>query len=169
MSSSYLKQKEQVNKSRTLISGHIAVQNIVNASDRNPLVSIPKTANLLDAVKMFVEHNIHRIAVLESEQKCCGILSESFIANLISSKYSKFSNTPEKGTWTLGNKSVEELGIIKTKLVTVQDSDLVIDALHHMHEAQISSIAIVGPQGQGSNKVTNTLIKDLRYNLHERH
>jgi predicted transcriptional regulator len=88
-----------------------------------------------------------------------GIVSQSLIANLVVDKFSKFARGPEKGTWALGFKSVEDLGLIKKDIISVQQSDLVIDALYHMHQSCVSSIAIMGTLGpdQVHNKIFGTI------------
>jgi CBS domain-containing protein len=116
------------------------------------MITISKDLSLTDALKLLVEHKVHRLVVLESPIKCLGILSQSFICGLINDNFSKFSQNPNVASWPFGDKSVKDLGIVITNLVFVQSDDLVIDALFKMHEHYISSVVILGP----SNTVIQT-------------
>ena len=73
-----------------------------------------------------------------------GIVSQSFLAAVVVSKHGIRGDRAK--SWPLGQKSIKELGIIKTDFLIVLESDLVMDALFRMHSNGISSIAIMRNQ-----------------------
>lgn len=102
----------------------------------------------MDAVEEFVRARVHRCVILDKSSDgkptFLGILSQSSVAALVASKFGKLSGSRLPGAlWEQGNKTIEELGLVKKDVVGISPDDPVIEALYHMHEKHISSIAII--------------------------
>ena len=80
-----------------------------------------------------------------------GVVSQSFLAAVVVSEHGIRGDKAK--SWPLGQKTIKELGIIKTDFLSVSESDIVMDALFRMHMHGISSIAIMHNQS-----VANRLI-----------
>jgi CBS domain-containing protein len=70
-----------------------------------------------------------------------GVLSQSLLAAVVVSKHG-IRGDHGKG-WATGNRSIKDLGIIETDIVSVGEHDSVMDALLRMHLSNISSVAIM--------------------------
>ncbi|KAJ1336192.1 hypothetical protein BSLG_007509 [Batrachochytrium salamandrivorans] len=156
---------------RAMTQGHtnVPVKLLANMSHHNPLVVVDASAPVLTAVEEFVRAKVHRVVILEktSEGKpnFLGVLSQSSVAAYVASKFGKLSldRLPES-VWATGSKTIAELNLVQGEVISVLPEDTVVEALHRMHQAKISSIAIIGKMTDRCDmwgSISMTDIKDV--------
>ncbi|KAI8842505.1 hypothetical protein BC829DRAFT_401654 [Chytridium lagenaria] len=128
-----------------------------------PLVAVYSDAPLIDAVEEFVRARVHRIVVLErplpdavEPSKFLGVLSQSSVVGLLAKKFGRLGQEKREGAeWELGNKSLQELGLVRGDVVSVSSYDTVLEALFIMHANSVSSVAILD-RASGSPQILST-------------
>ncbi|KAJ3401432.1 cell separation during budding [Chytridiales sp. JEL 0842] len=140
-------------KRATLDRQGVPVKLLANLSNRNPLVHVYADAPLLDAIEEFVRSKVHRVVVLEraidedsgaEKSKFVGVLSQSTVATMIAKKFGRLSNIKTPGEiWEAGEKSLQELGLVRGDVISIETTDTVLEALYIMHSHSVSSVAIV--------------------------
>jgi CBS domain-containing protein len=105
------------------------------------LVKAKMETPLIDIVEEFTRADAHRVAVFDKEN-FVGVISQSTIANLV---VGQFGIRRPKGcaAWVIGEKTVGELGIMQTNIVSVLPSDTVMQALFLMESENVSSCAVI--------------------------
>jgi len=128
----------------------VPVALVSNLSQRNPLVAIDQNAPVKNALLEFQKGGVQRVVVVgskgESQNRFVGVLSQSTVAAFIASKLGKLANPrPEPGLWPNGDRTIEELGLVKGtgSVVSITQDETVIEALAVMHKNHVSSVAIV--------------------------
>ncbi|KAJ3073601.1 cell separation during budding, partial [Quaeritorhiza haematococci] len=167
----------------------VPVKFISNLSRQNPLVAVHITSPVLDAVQQFVSHkrhnggSLHRVVVVEptddgKSNKFVGVLSQSTVAAFIASKVGKLSHRPPSAgsgvaggpevSWPLGDKSIQDMGLVKGNVFHVTPEDSVLDALYKMHTQAISSVAILDHTPGYPQLVGNISMTDIKSILSSR-
>ncbi|KAJ1558082.1 cell separation during budding [Nowakowskiella sp. JEL0078] len=130
----------------------VQIKFVSNLSQRNQLIGINADAPVLEAVKEIVANRAHRVVLLQppnpdndanNGSRFIGVLSQSSIANYISSHLGKLAKSKSPLVWNLGNKTLEELSLVKGNVISITMQDTVLEALFLMHQHEISSVAIV--------------------------
>ncbi|KAJ3096553.1 cell separation during budding [Phlyctochytrium bullatum] len=142
----------------------VPVKLVANLSHRNPLVAVYADAPLVDAVEEFVRARVHRIVVLErplpdsqEPSKFLGVLSQSTVVNMLSKKFGRLGSERVPGVaWENGNKSLQELGLVRGDVISVSSYDTVLEALYTMHENSVSSVAILD-RASGSPRLAGSI------------
>lgn len=126
------------------------------------LVPVKMETALIEIVKEFTTSNCHRCAVFDGE-KFVGVISQSTVANLV---VGQFGIRKAKGgaVWDIGEKTIAELGIMQTKLVSVQPTDTVMQALFLMDMENVSSCAVI----QNKKLVGSISATDIKVILSQR-
>jgi CBS domain-containing protein len=121
-----------------ILSGISSAATVAQTEKHRPIVLVQKEVLLLDVVHEFVRSKAHRVVVLDQTQ-FIGVVSQSAVASLIVDNF----GLRGKLEWNLGQQTLESLGVIHQRVVTVTENNTVMDALFSMYLNNISSIAIV--------------------------
>ncbi|KAJ8323977.1 cell separation during budding [Batrachochytrium dendrobatidis] len=156
---------------RALTQGHanVPVKLLANMSLHNPLVVVDANSPVIDAIGEFVRAKVHRVVVLDKtttgKPNFLGILSQSSINAFVALKFGKLS--PDRlpnSVWSVGNKTIADLDLVQGEVISVLPEDTVVEALYRMHNARISSIAIITKTGDRDDmwgSISMTDIKDV--------
>jgi len=129
------------------------VDHIMNLSKRNPLVPIPKRANLITVLRMF-DRGLHRVLVTDSldNKEDAVMLCQSDIISWIAAHKTDLGES--------GNKTMEELGMVK-KPYTISKTWASVNAFELLRERHIHGMAVVE---NDSNKIWgNVSVTDLKF------
>ena len=113
---------------------------------KRPLHWLSNEATLWDCLELFVKTGVfhakkaHRVAVMD-DKYFVGVVSQSFLAAVVASEHGIRGDKAK--SWPTGQKSIKDLGIIKTDFMSVTETDTVMDALFRMHQFGTSSVAIM--------------------------
>jgi len=128
------------------------VNHIVGKSGRDPYVPIYETSPVTMLVDLFSQ-GIHRVAVYNADNSVLDIVSQSRIVRMMSEKC-------HMGSWKqMGELTIEQLGLSQGKVVSVKETDTVLQVLKTMKDAEVSAVAVVDAQG---NLFGNFSGSDLR-------
>ncbi|CAK8996845.1 Protein SDS23, partial [Durusdinium trenchii] len=118
--------------------GSVPIQEAIDLSERNPMMMIPQSASLLDAVKLFDDHKLRRALVEEDDKpgKVVAVLSPSAVVNFLMMKLQGRNDIVMNGT-------VDELGVGHSPVKSVKKNQSVLEAMHLMHRTQHSVVAVV--------------------------
>ena len=105
-------------------------------SKTNPMTVIRQDATLEDAARMFVDQDLHRLCVVNELDVFVGVISQSDLLQFI--KKNMASAFPD-----LVSSSVESLGLLEKKVITLPADRPVLEALELMVDLKISSVGIV--------------------------
>lgn len=108
--------------------GDVPVRFVSNLSKQNPLITVQTESKIIDAIKEIVRNKVHRVVVIQSvadgSNSFVGILSQSTIAAFIASRFGKIAKINKNlGDWPNGNKSIEELGLVKRNIISISSQD----------------------------------------------
>ncbi|CAB4416594.1 unnamed protein product [Rhizophagus irregularis] len=125
-------------------------------SNRNPFYSVFPETSLLQVVELFGS-GTHRVSVVDADGNMKGILTQSRVINYLYNNVTKFPQIEE-----LFPKSLHELNIGKSTVISAQADSFVIEALTMMNKNSLSSIAIVDADGV---LLGNISMSDVKYIL----
>lgn len=107
-------------------------------------------ASLLQAMDVFAK-GVHRLCVVDGNGKLLGILTQSNVAKYL---YSKLS------TAEVSKKTLNELGLAKSAVTSINSESQVFAALTLMHERGHSSVPLVNASGHLTGSIS---MSDIKY------
>jgi len=113
------------------------VGSLANFSSRNPLRSLGENATLQEVVKELVSR--HRICILNSEGKLTNYVTQSAMMKYLKAQPSLLGS--------LAGKTIGELGIGTSPVISVKKWDSVIEAFKLITLQGVSAVAVVDDQG----------------------
>mmetsp|Transcript_25476 Transcript_25476/g.101528 ORF Transcript_25476/g.101528 Transcript_25476/m.101528 type:complete len:352 (+) Transcript_25476:299-1354(+) len=122
------------------LSATSPVKLVSDLSKMNPLVEIAAEASVLDAIQLLVERDAHRVCVFDKPSASDGA---RFVGMLSFSDITKFLHVHVAEIEALVAPSVEALGLLDKKVVTVHGDRPVVHALELMVNLRVSSVAVV--------------------------
>ncbi|KAI7867976.1 hypothetical protein BDF14DRAFT_1798257 [Spinellus fusiger] len=132
-------------------------------SHKNAFYSLMPETTLLSAVEEF-GCGTHRVCVMNPQGTLKGILSQSVVLRYLHEHQKQF---PE--IVALFNKTLRELHLGETPVISVSSDATVLEALSLMNTHGISSLAVLGPMGVVLGNISLTdvkhVIKSYRYQL----
>lgn len=131
---------------------------VADVMTANP-VSVKPEASLEDAIKLFAEHHIGGLPVIDEDGALVGILSESdlmwqatgmevpaYIVLLDSVIYLKSPKKYNEELHKVLGQSVKE--VMTAKVITISPDKSIREAAHLMHDKRIRRLPVVDDQGQ---------------------
>jgi CBS domain-containing protein len=114
-----------------------AVKELVDYSQRNPLIRLYEDQTVREALDLFAMKGIHRVLIVKRDETIAGILSQVTLLSALmkDSSLSQFKSN---------------VGDLKNKtenLITVPQHELAIDSFMKMHENNLSSLGVVNHLG----------------------
>ena len=100
--------------------------------------SVDESSNLLDALKVMVEKQCHRVLVLNSRGEIVSMITQSRILQFLSTMTDSLPDN---------EKSIHQLGLGFKTVCTVQDNCTVYDAFKKMKEAKVPALPVVDKDG----------------------
>lgn len=128
------------------------VSSVCNASGNNPYYNVMPSMPLSDIFTLLADQGLHRITVVDPlSHKISKIISQSNITSFLMKHPAVLA--PLKGI------TVEASNFFKSPVVSVKESDLVIEAFYLMRDNKLSGIAVVDENGKLISSISNS---DLR-------
>ncbi|KAI8341244.1 hypothetical protein BC941DRAFT_416307 [Chlamydoabsidia padenii] len=138
---------------RALDGQQVPVSLASDLSQKNPFCSVLPEATLASVVEEF-SCGIHRVSVMNPDGRIKGILSQSTVVKYF---YENKYQFPEISA--LFNKTLRELNLGQTDVVSVDADTLVLDALAQMNQHNVSSVAVLGNMGVIMGNISMTDVK----------
>lgn len=115
----------------------VPVDAIIRLHPKNPLIMLKETQPLLKAVEAF-GNGVHRVAILSSENRISGILSQRRVLKFFWENARRF---PSLEFYL--NSSLQDLKIGSTLPLTIYGDQPLIEALRKMFDERVSSLAVI--------------------------
>ncbi|ORZ24199.1 hypothetical protein BCR42DRAFT_480167 [Absidia repens] len=147
---------------RALQGKQVPVSLASDLSQKNPFYSILPEATLISAVEEF-SCGTHRVCVLKPDGQIKGILSQSTVVKYL---YENKHQFPEIDA--MMNKTLRELNLGQTDVVSVNADSPVLDALSQMSKYAVSSVAVLGHMGVILGNISMTDVKHVLKSYHHR-
>ncbi|CAO3594206.1 unnamed protein product [Absidia cylindrospora] len=147
---------------RALQGKQVPVSLASDLSQKNPFYSILPEATLISAVEEF-SCGTHRVCVLNPDGQIKGILSQSTVVKYL---YENKHQFPEIDA--MMNKTLRELNLGQTDVVSVNADSPVLDALSQMSKYGVSSVAVLGHMGVILGNISMTDVKHVLKSYHHR-
>jgi CBS domain-containing protein len=125
---------------------------VMGSSSEDPLISVSIHDKLTLAAQRFM-NGVHRVPVLDDEDKLVSTFSQSDLVRLIR-EYMK-----DHALGFLGKKTVEDVGLAEEKIIAVETTCPILAVMHLMNTNKVSAIALVDAD---SKIVGNFSATDLR-------
>jgi len=124
---------------------------VADLSQRNPFIPVKHSATLFDVALVLGRHGVHRVCVLDDNGQLVNFITQSALVELLR------LNAGKMGPVLL--KSIAELGLITSPVLSVQSTQRAIDAFKVIKEKGVSAVAVVDP----SNLLIGTIsVRDIR-------
>ncbi|KAI9599118.1 hypothetical protein BDF19DRAFT_430153 [Syncephalis fuscata] len=123
---------------------------------KEPFYALLAESSLIQALEIFSK-GAHRLAIINQDGSVKGILSQSSLIKYISQQSGKYPSLD-----AILKQTLRELGMAQHKVVSVDSSDQVLDALSVMNEHGVSSIAVLDGQ---SHIIGNISVSDIKHIL----
>ncbi|KAI8097345.1 uncharacterized protein BX664DRAFT_326165 [Halteromyces radiatus] len=124
-------------------------------SQKNPFYSILPEATLISAVEEF-SCGTHRVCVLNPDGQIKGILSQSTVVKYLYENKHQFPSID-----SLLNKTLRQLNLGQTDVISVSADSPVLDALSQMSTYGVSSVAVLGHMGVILGNISMTDVKHV--------
>lgn len=130
------------------------VSSISDISHKNPFCPIMEDEPLEFALKLLVHKGVHRVPLMSKKEpsRMIAILTQASILRFLAKHPHEFAD--------YAKKTVRELDIGSSPVITVPSDLITIHAFSLMHEKQISGLGIVDAEGR---LVGNISARDLKY------
>jgi len=114
-----------------------SVKNVLNSSQRSTWTSVPGSTKLSEIIRILSQADAHRVAIVNSENQCQGLITQSQLVRFFFKNAEKFQS--------IMNKKVSEIvsGKESRKVLTVFGTDFVLEAFQKMRENHIGGLPIV--------------------------
>jgi CBS domain-containing protein len=134
------------------------VGSLVDFSHQDPFHSLPHTATIMEALKLFGSQHrsfrIHRIPIVDDSGKVIKMLSQSSLVAWVGAHLAD--------TWQALRQPIRDLQCGTPKVFTVKDSDLLRDAFHAIIHNGINGAGVVDHNG---DLVGNLSLTDLQFSV----
>jgi len=127
------------------------VKNVADLSRRNPFVPVPDDADLYPVVEILSRFDVHRVNVFDKDGKLSNIITQSAVVDLLAKNLDKIGD--------VANKSIAELGIGGSPVITVNIRERTINAFRTIREHHLYALPVIGADGA---IVANISAKDMR-------
>ncbi|KAI8391021.1 uncharacterized protein BYT42DRAFT_179008 [Radiomyces spectabilis] len=144
---------------RALAGQSIPVKLASDLSRKNPFYSILPEATLLSAMEEFA-CGIHRVCVMAADGEVLGILSQSTVVQYLFDNRKSYSDIEQ-----LMNQTLRQLNLGEADVIAVGAESIVLDALSLMRQYGVSSVAVLGNNGEIVGNISMTDVKSYRYQL----
>ncbi|SAM08822.1 hypothetical protein [Absidia glauca] len=131
-------------------------------SQKNPFYSILPEATLASTVEEF-SCGTHRVCVMDTDGQINGILSQSTVVKYLYENKHQFPDIDR-----LMNKTLRELNLGQTDVISVSTDAPVLDALSQMSQFGVSSVAVLGHMGVILGNISMTDVKHVLKSDHHR-
>lgn len=131
----------------------VPVDFIVKLHPKNPLLKFKESESLLKAVEAF-GNGVHRVAIINTENKITGILSQRRMIKFFWENARRFPSLE-----FMLNSSLQDLKIGSTNPLTIQGDQPLIEALQKMFKDGVSSLAVID---KNKSLVGNISIVDVK-------
>jgi len=121
-----------------------SVRDVIDLSKRNPFFQLKEDNRLKDAIDLFTANRVHRIAVMDSNNRLSGILSQMDVVHYLFSHKDEFKDYFKENE-TLSKKFGN---IQKHETISIGKNAQAIEAFMKMHENGVSAIAVTDDNGQ---------------------
>lgn len=128
------------------------VTEISDLSHNNPFVAVGDNVNLLKISEVLSHHAVRRVNIFNEKGELSNIITQSAVIDLLFKNVNKFD---------VSNKTVGELNIGTSPVISVDIHTRTIDALNILCEKRLYSIPVVNKELHDS-LVTNLSVKDSR-------
>ncbi|KAH7099682.1 hypothetical protein BKA62DRAFT_283016 [Auriculariales sp. MPI-PUGE-AT-0066] len=123
--------------------GHVPVRLVINLSEKNPLVIVPRSAELLALLGVF-SRGTHQVIVEDDDQTLLGIVSDM---RLVTWFMTSASTHPGLASVLISPLSALPGIGMQHAVVSASTEDTLLDAMRLLSEQGVSSIAVVDPAG----------------------
>lgn len=115
------------------------VQTCADLSHRNPFVPISDDSDLYAVVRILSEYGVHRVNVFDSKGALTNIITQSALLKLIDQNLDKVSNVVDK--------SIAELGIGTSPVISIASSHHTIAAFKLIREKKLYAVPVLDDRG----------------------
>jgi len=137
---------------------HYQILQIANESHRNPWYTIKETQSLKEVIDLFVAHQVHRVAVLDSQGELKYVLTQSDIISFLANHSDSFSS--------LKKSNIGELNLGFKEVVTVTIHEKVWKSFIEMDSKGVSGLGIVDDNGQLVGHISCSDLKGVNFDSH---
>eukprot|EP01096_Ripella_sp_DP13-Kostka_P006324 TRINITY_DN2269_c1_g1_i1.p1 TRINITY_DN2269_c1_g1~~TRINITY_DN2269_c1_g1_i1.p1 ORF type:complete len:333 (-),score=188.62 TRINITY_DN2269_c1_g1_i1:118-1047(-) len=128
------------------------VQTCADLSHRNPFVPISDDADLYSVVRILSEYGVHRVNVFDEQGQLTNIITQSALLKLIDTNLEKLSEVV--------NKSVGELDIGTSPVITIPSTHHTIGAFKLIREKKLYAVPVIDANG---SLIGNISARDVRF------
>ncbi|KAG0325675.1 cell separation during budding [Dissophora globulifera] len=144
---------------KTNTSQNVPVRLASDLSGKDPFCTVLAETRLGAIVSDFGS-GIHRVSVIDSTGKVIGLLSQSLALDYLMRHLSEFPKLQP-----VMQQTIEELGLARNKVLSVNGKAKVLDALVSMSKNSVSSLAILDDQGVLLGNISMTDIQHVMRDL----
>ncbi|KAL0489269.1 5'-AMP-activated protein kinase subunit gamma [Acrasis kona] len=117
----------------------------------NPYTPVQKGSSVYDACKVLVQKKSHRAPIVDENGNIISILTQSAIVNMLTRHFGCLGD--------LGKKTVEELQLGTSPVITVAKTMRAVDAFKKMHESRVSGLGVID---HNNNLIGNLSARDIK-------
>jgi CBS domain-containing protein len=132
-----------------------SVRDVIDLSKRNPFYQLKEDNRLKDAIDLFVGNRVHRLAIMDSNNRLCGILSQLDVIHYL------FANKAQFKDFLKENELLSQkfANIEKHETITIGKNAQAIEAFMKMHENGVSAIGVTDDSGNVFGILSSSDIK----------
>lgn len=127
---------------------------IADLSKNDPYIPILKSATLYQAIEALAKFGIHRVPIVDEEQKIDAIVSQSAVLDFLYSNLEKFATKAKKSVADMLSNRADV-----TEVLTMPESSPAFEAFELMLKNKVSAVGIVNEDGKLVGVISAT---DLR-------
>jgi len=115
------------------------VEEVVNASDVDPFITVPGNSAVSDILTHFA-NGVHRVAIVDESGAVFKVVSQWEFVKFLSGHLAELDSVI--------HKSVKDLGLVKEWVLFVRHSERAITSFKKMVENHVSGVAVVDEEGK---------------------
>lgn len=123
----------------------------LDLSKRNTFWPVKKDLSLLEAMKIFAKTGAHRLPIVDENKHIVNILSLTDVVGFLTKHSANLG--------ALSSKTIRELGISNTNVISVKIDEPAIVAFQKMSQNRISAVALLEHDG---TILSNISAKDIK-------
>jgi len=127
---------------------------IADLSKNDPYMPLLKSANLYQAIEILAKFGIHRVPIIDEDQKIDAILSQSAVLDFLYSNLDKFAAKAKRSVSDLLSNRADA-----TTVLTMPETSPAFEAFELMLKNRVSAVGIVNESGSLVGVISGT---DLR-------